>query len=399
MSSAPADLQREIMTTLLFDLDDTLLDNNLDDFLPAYFKALAGTFAPRLHPEKMLKELMIGSRFMLDNTRPDLTLREAFNNHFFPALGIALKEWEGEFDRFYDTAFLQLEPLTRKRPRAIALVEWAFAQGYRVVIATNPLFPAKAIHHRLRWAGLAPEKYPFALITSFETMHFTKSQPAYYAEILARLGWIDEPVVMIGDDQDFDVRSGREAGLTVFSLIEQGGIDHVRPWLESVDLASLKPDQKSTTAISAILQSTPAIFDHLLRVERSFDWTHRPAPDQWSAIEILCHLRDSNSEINTPRVDLILAQENPFIPGLNPDDWVDQRHYVDQSPAKALSEFAQSRIALINTLKSLSESQWSRKGRHAIFGPTDLRELMHFAALHDQLHVRQAQETAGRCET
>ena len=93
-----------------------------------------------------------------------------------------------------------------------------------MVIATNPLFPLKAIQHRLRWAGLPPEKYPFALVTSYETFHFTKETVAYYPEMLAQLGWPDDPVVMVGDDIEREVKPTRAAGLPVFWVRKPGEV-------------------------------------------------------------------------------------------------------------------------------------------------------------------------------
>jgi FMN phosphatase YigB (HAD superfamily) len=114
-------------------------------------------------------------------------------------------------DRFYDEEFPKLGSLTSLIPEAVRLVKWAFEQGHRVVIATNPLFPLKAIQHRMRWAGLPPEKYPFALVTSYEIMHFTKETVAYYPEVLAQLGWPDDPAVMVGDDVEREVKPTRAA--------------------------------------------------------------------------------------------------------------------------------------------------------------------------------------------
>jgi FMN phosphatase YigB (HAD superfamily) len=382
--------------TLLFDLDDTLLDTHMEDFIPAYFKALAGHLASRINPERMLKELMVGTRFMLMNESPDVTLRETFNRHFYPALGIDEKEFEAEIDRFYDEVFPTLGRLTHPRPIAVELIEWAFAQGHRIVIATNPLFPLKAIHHRMRWAGLPPEKYPFALVTSFEHMHFTKSFPAYYAEILARLNWPEGPVVMIGDDEEFDVQAGRGAGLTVFSLKEHGGLDQLRPWLEQSTLEMFKPDFKLPSAQIASLQSTPAALDTFTRELNASAWTKPPAPDAWCATEIVCHLRDADREINLPRVEMILKNDNPFIAGQNPDVWAAERKYIQQDGPAALKEFMIARAELIAVLKSLPPDALQRPARHAIFGPTTLQELIGFMVTHDQLHIQQITKTLNR---
>ena len=91
-----------------------------------------------------------------------------------------------------------------------------------MAIATNPLFPLKAIQHRLRWAGLPPEKYPFALVTSYETLHFTKETVAYYPEMLDQLGWPDDPAIMVGDDIEREVKPTQAAGMPVFWVRKPG---------------------------------------------------------------------------------------------------------------------------------------------------------------------------------
>src|SRR4051812_4709805 len=154
--------------TLLLDLNDTLLDLNTDIFTPAYFKKLAGFLANRVNPGSLVDELIAGMNLMLRNERPDVTLDEVFSKHFYPALGIERAELLPEIERFYDEVFPSLQELSTPRPEAVELVEYAMDKGWRVVVATNPLFPRKAIEQCLRWANLPPEKYSFTLITSIE---------------------------------------------------------------------------------------------------------------------------------------------------------------------------------------------------------------------------------------
>ncbi len=233
--------------TLLLDLDDTLLETNMDAFIPAYFKALSAALADKVAPEVMIPALTGGTKAMMVNLDPALTLREVFDAHFFPLLGTERLALQESIDRFYDDVFPTLGVLTKPIPEAVRLVEWALAQGYRVVIATNPFFPLKAVQHRLRWAGLAPEKYPFALVTSYETFHFTKETVAYYPEVLGQLGWPDDPVVMVGDDIDREVIPTQAAGFPVFWVRESdeaskehqgipyGKLESFRGWLENID--------------------------------------------------------------------------------------------------------------------------------------------------------------------
>jgi FMN phosphatase YigB (HAD superfamily) len=390
--------------TLLLDLDDTLLDTNMDSFIPAYFQALAGALAGHIDPNVMLPALMGGTKRMFANEDPTLTLREVFDGYFFQKLGIDRNSLQPEIDKFYDEVFPSLGELTRPRPEAVELVEWAFSRGFRVVIATNPLFPIKAIHHRMRWAGLSPEQYPFALVTSFENMHFTKS-PAYYAEVMARLGWPEDSVVMVGDDLDMDINPARVVGIPVFHVTASeesgivpapdgaGRISDVRPWLESNDLTDWQIKFDTPGSIIAVLRSTPAGLADLAENIPQEQWIRCPECDEWSLNEILCHLRDVEMEVNIPRVRTMIEETNPFIAGQVTDDWVQQREYDLQDGHQALRILAEARKQLVGILSGLSSEDWKRTARHSIFGPTDLLELVGFVASHDRSHIQQVMAT------
>lgn len=73
---------------LLLDLDDTLLKNNFDEFLPHYLEAFSQTVAPIVEPGRFVKELLNSTMDMFDNRQPDCTLLEVFEASFFPPLGI-----------------------------------------------------------------------------------------------------------------------------------------------------------------------------------------------------------------------------------------------------------------------------------------------------------------------
>jgi FMN phosphatase YigB (HAD superfamily) len=390
--------------TLLLDLDDTLLNTNMDAFIPAYFQALSGALADKVAPELMLSALMDGTKAMLANKDPALTLRQVFDSRFFPKLNMDRTALQGRIDQFYDEVFPKLGSLTTPIPEAVSLVDWAFEQGHRVVIATNPLFPLKAIQHRLRWAGLPPEKYPFALVTSYEIMHFTKETVAYYPEVLAQLGWPDDPAVMVGDDFEREVKPTRAAGLPVFwvrkpgedsaemSGVPQGPLEDFRAWLESADLDALKISIESSDALLANLRSTPAALSTLTLSLPRETWTQPPAPGEWCLTEIFCHLRDVERDVNLPRLRKVLAEENPFLVGEVTDAWVKERQYAIQDCYQALSDFTAARKDMLGLLEGLG-AEWSRPARHSIFGPTSLHELVGIVAGHDRVHVQQVWKT------
>ncbi|HSO26589.1 MAG TPA: HAD family hydrolase, partial [Anaerolineales bacterium] len=191
--------------TLLLDLDDTLMTNNMRTFLPAYFESLSAVLLAYAQPQPLIQHLLAATDKMTANDQPNRTLKEAFDAAFYPALGKTADDLQPELERFYAEDFPKLERVIKRRPAAIALVQEAFRRGYRVAVTTNPLFPRPAILHRLAWAGLPADEYPFELITSYESFHFTKPRPAYFAEALGRLGWPEGPVVVVGDDLENDI--------------------------------------------------------------------------------------------------------------------------------------------------------------------------------------------------
>ncbi len=389
--------------TLLLDLDDTLLDTNMGEFIPAYFKSLAGHLNGRLKPETMLPALMAGTNLMLASVDPTRTLQEVFETEFYSQLGMPKSDLTAEIDDFYDNVFPALESVTKRREGTKELVEAAFAKGYRVVIATDPLFPRKATFHRIRWAGLEPER--FELVSSFETFHFTKSHPAYYAEVLGRLGWPDGPVLMVGNDVERDLVPAQKMGLAAYQVdgalasgtalqaARRGNLIDLRRWLETTEPSALEPSFKTMEAILATMVSTPAVLQSLTSGLNSETWVHEPAPDDWAMIELVCHLRDTEREVHHLQINTLLTETRPFVPRPDAAVWAKQRKYLNEDGPKAVREFASARLSSLNMLKDLSPEVWARDARHAIFGPTNFMEIVGFMADHDRMHIQQAWKT------
>jgi len=199
---------------VLFDLDDTLLENNVDRFLKAYFGLLTPHMAHLVPPEQFISALIHATHAMLENTGPAITNRQAFIDDFFPRVGRTSEEMMPLFDDFYAVQFGKLRSLTRPNPSARSAIQAALDSGCDVVIATNPIFPETAIRQRMEWAGVSD--FPFKLITSFEVMHAAKPDCRYYREILEHIGRSPGECIMVGDDWGNDIVPAMKAGLQVF---------------------------------------------------------------------------------------------------------------------------------------------------------------------------------------
>lgn len=221
---------------LLLDLDDTLLQNPMSSFIPAYFEALGTHLAQWVDPETLITELLRSTRAMEGNLGQGPTNEETFSQHFFPALGLPRRELQPEIDRFYAEVYPRLKVLTEPAPGVRPFMEWAFCQGYQIVIATNPLFPMSALRERLDWAGVPVSDFNYSLVTSFEEMHATKASPAYYEEICQRLEVDADECLMVGDDWERDIVPATRIGISAFWITES---DLIFPLRESLAPGSL----------------------------------------------------------------------------------------------------------------------------------------------------------------
>ena len=79
--------KKQMTLTLLLDLDDTLLSNDIDTFLPAYLKALGKHLIDYVAPDKMVQNLLAATQVMLSNNSATLSLEHSFDQAFYPAIG------------------------------------------------------------------------------------------------------------------------------------------------------------------------------------------------------------------------------------------------------------------------------------------------------------------------
>jgi len=185
-------------TTILFDLDGTLLPIDEKTFVELYFGLMGRYFAPLgFDPKTFIQNVWAGTKAMKDNLGPDSneTLFWKVFRTIQPGLPTNI---EALFLTFYETQFDLVQPSSSTNPLSNQIVQLAKEKGYRIALATNPLFPKIATLKRLNWAGLHPND--FELITTYETSHASKPSKVYYQEVVQALGVSFEECIMIGND-------------------------------------------------------------------------------------------------------------------------------------------------------------------------------------------------------
>ncbi|GIV96751.1 MAG: hypothetical protein KatS3mg057_1408 [Herpetosiphonaceae bacterium] len=139
--------------------------------------------------------------------------------------------------------------------------------------------------------------------------------------------------------------------------------------------------------VRAVLSTTPARWQSLTETLPADLLRRPPAPNEWSALECLQHLVDTE-QIFSVRVRHFLAGQD--FPAFDPDT-EGTRLSTEQSPSSLAATFARYRAASLDLLAQLTPGDLARSVRHSELGPVTLGEMLHEWAAHDLMHTVQAE--------
>lgn len=190
------------LKAILFDLDGTLLPMDQDQFVTAYFSMLAKKLsAYGYQPKELVNTVWTGTYAMIKNDG-SRTNEQAFWAEFSKVYGDNVDRDTALFAEFYGNEFCQAKIHCGYNPEAPKTIHTLRDMGYRVALATNPVFPSIATETRMGWAGLSPDD--FELFTTYENSSYCKPNPAYFAEILEKMNLHPEECLMVGNDVNDD---------------------------------------------------------------------------------------------------------------------------------------------------------------------------------------------------
>ena len=156
------------------------------------------------------------------------------------------------------------------------------------------------------------------------------------------------------------------------------------------------------------LRRTPGELDALTGAASDTLLATRPDERNWSATEILCHLRDVE-ELFQLRFHTIVALDEPqiLVVGADPehvlpwriggaighpldqDRWAEDRQYRRSDGREALQSLKRRRAEVLALLDSLSADDWQRGGIHLKRGRQTLADWVASLAQHDDNHLDQ----------
>lgn len=208
-------LDLKTKTTILFDLDGTLLKMDQDLFLKSYLELLSMSMKQYgYEPQKLIKTILNGTYQMIQNNGRH-TNEEVFWQYFISVYGEGAKNDEQHFTKFYLKQFPKLKKTTNNHHKLPTLIKMLKKQGFQLVLATNPVFPRIATLERMKWAGL--DVNDFSLITTYENSKYAKPNPLYFQEILKKINVSPKEAIMIGNDTSDDL-GALEVGMNLYFI-------------------------------------------------------------------------------------------------------------------------------------------------------------------------------------
>ncbi|HMF56847.1 MAG TPA: DinB family protein [Pyrinomonadaceae bacterium] len=152
------------------------------------------------------------------------------------------------------------------------------------------------------------------------------------------------------------------------------------------ELASLIEFLKETPRV--VRQSSENLSDEQRR------W--KPAEDEFSTLENVCHLRDIELEGYSVRIEKLLNEEKPFLHDLDGARLAKERDYNVQDFNAALLDFSEARAENARKLESLAVEQLSRSGEFEGVGEISLEKLVLMMRDHDDGHRQELSDLCNR---
>jgi len=115
----------------------------------------------------------------------------------------------------------------------------------------------------------------------------------------------------------------------------------------------------------------------------------RPAPERWSAHEVLGHLADGDTDVYQPRLERLLTQALPACESVDLEDAARVARYADAASGDLLERWRTTRALLVSRMAPLGRADWARAGVHSLRGPFTLASMVRGWVDHDLAHRRQ----------
>lgn len=149
--------------------------------------------------------------------------------------------------------------------------------------------------------------------------------------------------------------------------------------------------------ILALLASAPPRIAALTDALESAQLRASPGLDEWSANDVLAHLR-SCADVWGGCIATIITEDMPTLRAVNPTAWIKRTNYLDLDFQPSLRAFTTQRDELLAVLESLPPEGWSRAATVTGAGNVLTRTVLSYAqrlARHERPHVKQIERVVS----
>jgi hypothetical protein len=114
----------------------------------------------------------------------------------------------------------------------------------------------------------------------------------------------------------------------------------------------------------------------------------RPSPDEWSVLEVCCHLRDA-AEIEGQRIRRLVEEDEPTLQPYDQEALARERDYQGDDRRRVVIALRAFWGGLAYQLEGLSDEEWERGGTHPEIGPVTVRSRAELEVEHARQHLEQ----------
>jgi hypothetical protein len=143
--------------------------------------------------------------------------------------------------------------------------------------------------------------------------------------------------------------------------------------------------------VLTMLAAAPPRITALTTGRASAQLQARPAAEEWSANEVLAHLR-ACADMWGNCIMAMIAEDRPALRAVNPRTWIEKTDYLEQEFQPSLDAFTTQRAALLAVLEPLPPESWARGASVMVAGKALERTVRFYAqwlATHERPHLKQ----------
>ncbi|MBQ7307093.1 MAG: HAD family hydrolase [Clostridia bacterium] len=207
-----------MIKAILFDLDGTLLPMDQDVYTKNYMKGLVKKLSPNdlTKGNNIIESVWKGFEGMVRNdgkrSNEDVFF-EIFSQNLDKSIVYDLEL----FEDYYKNEYQVIKGFCGYNEKAKVVIDLLKEKGYKLILATNPVFPRIATESRVKWAGLDVNDFDY--ITTYEDCYHSKPNPEYYLEIANKQKIDPKECLMVGNDVREDMVA-EKVGMKVFLLTD-----------------------------------------------------------------------------------------------------------------------------------------------------------------------------------